>query len=415
MHIFQSIITYFFLCTTIYVEIFILTIFLSRQKDIKKERVDGCDALSSYPSVTIIVPCLNEEKTVGKTLESLLALDYPKDKLNIIAVDDGSTDNTWYKIERYRSRYPEIMSIKKKNGGKFTALNVGLAHSTSKFFGCLDADSFVDPKSLKKIIKRFQEQPDLMAVTPAIRIFKPHSIVQFVQTAEYYLAILIKKVQSFLGAIHVTPGPFTIFQRAVFEKIGPFKHAHNLEDMEMAFRMQKNQMRIGNVHHAWVYTTGPDSLKKLYKQRLRWTSGFLENAKDYHEMFFNPRYGNVSFFTLPVALMFIVGVFFTILFIVWRVSNFLVRVYTQWKTVGFLYPHITLNWFYLSTKIHILLSIFVLILTLFLLLNAQKLVEGHARPGRHILFFFVIYPLISPFWILKSIYNSIFLKKTSWR
>lgn len=344
-----------------------------------------------------------------------MALEYPNDKLNVIAVDDGSRDGTWNIIKSYADLHPQVEAVHKENGGKYTALNLAIERSKSEFIGCLDADSFVDPKSLKKIMKCFEDCKDAMAVTPAIRIFNPASVVQFVQKAEYQLAVLAKKVQSFLGAIHVTPGPFTIFRREIFKKIGPFRHGHNLEDMEMAFRMQKNHMKIENVHNAWVYTVGPNTLKKLYKQRLRWTHGFLENAKDYKGMFLNPRYGNVSLLTLPAAFLFIVAVIFTILFLFWRLVQFLIMKIIQWKTVGFVIPHFSFSWFYVSAKLSIILSIIVFLLTLFLLINAQKLVDGHAKPGRHILFYFLLYPLISPFWILKSIYNTVFSKKTSWR
>ena len=415
MAIFQDIVTYFFLFVTMYVEIFILTMLYSRQREIKKEKLETCANLKNYPTVTIIVPCYNEEKTVGKTLDSLINLDYPKDKLSVIAVNDGSSDATWNIIQSYAAKYPSIQAINKPNGGKFTALNAAIEASQSEFIGCLDADSFVDSMTLKKIMKRFEEEPETMAVTPAIRIFNPSSVVQLVQRTEYYLAILAKKVQSFLGAIHVTPGPFTIFRREVFERIGTFKKAHNLEDMEMAFRMQKNHMKIGNVHHAWVYTVGPNTLAKLYKQRVRWTHGFLENARDYKSMFLNPRYGNVSLLTLPTALLFIIAVVFTLFFIAWRTVRFLFRKIIQWKTVGFLLPHFTFSWFYVSAKLSIILSAVVLCLSIFLLLNAQKLVEGSMKPGRHIFAYLILYPLISPLWVLKSIWNTIFSRTESWR
>jgi cellulose synthase/poly-beta-1,6-N-acetylglucosamine synthase-like glycosyltransferase len=398
-----------------YVEIFLLLMFVSKRREIKKEGERDADQITVFPEVTIVVPCFNEEKTVGRTIASLLALDYPKEKLNIIIVDDGSKDNTWNVISEYTKQHPHIEAVHKENGGKYTALNFGIEKSTTPFLGCLDADSFVDPKTLKKIMRQFQDHPEVMAVTPAIRIHSPSTIVQMAQSAEYYLAILAKKVQSFLGAIHVTPGPFTIFRREVFEKIGPFRHAHNLEDMEMAFRMQKNGMMIDNVHNAWVYTVGPNTFIKLYKQRLRWTHGFLENARDYKELFFNPKYGNVSFLTLPSAFLFIIAVIFTIFFLLWRWGNFVVMKFIQWRTVGFVYPQINLDWFYVSTRLTIVLSAIVFILTVLLMINAHKMVEGKFRLSKNFVVYMLVYPIVSPLWILKSIYHTITSKKTNWR
>jgi biofilm PGA synthesis N-glycosyltransferase PgaC len=425
MAIFQDLITYFFLFLTIYVEIILLTTYVVKRSEIHEHGNNDVAVLTRYPTVTIVVPCFNEEKTVRGTLESLAAIDYPKDKLKIIVVNDGSTDGTQQEIESFKKSLTDTSQIEivnKENGGKFTALNVGIEKSKkifngedSEFIGCLDSDSFVEPKTLKKIIYQFLLDADVMAITPALRISNPNTLPRLIQSAEYHLGVLSKRVQAYLGAIHVTPGPFTIFRKEVFEKIGVFKHSHNLEDMEMAFRMQANFLKIGNVHNAWVYTVGPDSFKKLYRQRLRWTHGFIENAKDYRYMFFNPKYGNVALYTLPSSFLFLIAVIFTVFFVFVRLISFIIKKYIEIKTVGFVFPQIHVGWFYISTNLTVILSAIVFLLTLSLLMNAQKLVEGKARPGIRIILFFLIYPLVSPFWVLKSMYNSIFRKTTTWR
>src|ERR1700733_3790621 len=95
MPLFEEIVLYFFLFVGIYFEVFILFTYVVNRRAIKK---DGCRPFerpdNALPSVTVIIPCWNEEKTVGKTIESLLALNYPKDKLKITVVNDGSTDKT---------------------------------------------------------------------------------------------------------------------------------------------------------------------------------------------------------------------------------------------------------------------------------------------------------------------------------
>ena len=103
--------------------------------------------IREFPTVTIIVPCFNEERTVGDTIRSLLDLDYPKEKLSIIAVDDGSTDGTRRELASFESRH-QISVLSKKNGGKHTALNLALEKVESELVGCLDADSFVDSDTI---------------------------------------------------------------------------------------------------------------------------------------------------------------------------------------------------------------------------------------------------------------------------
>ena len=176
--------------------------------------------LISYPSVTIVVPCWNEEGTVAKTVHSLLDLDYPQDKVKIFLINDGSTDDTKNVIDKF-AEIPNIKVFHKENGGKFTALNLGLEKSETDFFGCLDADSFVDPEALVRIMSYFEKDSLTMAVAPAVVVHNPRSIVQFAQQTDYSMGLFFKKMLGFLGAINVTPGPFTIFRKKVFI-ISPF-------------------------------------------------------------------------------------------------------------------------------------------------------------------------------------------------
>ncbi len=412
MATFQEIVLYFFLFIGIYFEVFILFTYLLHKAQIKADGECSFER-PTYPSVTIAVPVWNEEKTVIKTVESLLALNYPKEQLKIVVVDDGSTDNTWNIIQQYKD-HPQITLYHKENGGKHTAVNYAIEHATTELVGCLDADSIVDKDTLKKLVCKFEDK-ETMAVTPAMKIHNPQTVVQFIQSAEYLFGILIKKVMSLLGAIHVTPGPFTIFRRSMFQQIGLFRKAHNTEDMEIAFRMQANHLKIDNVHNAWVYTTGPNTVKKLYKQRVRWTYGFLQNVRDYKFLFFNKKYGNIGLLTLPIAFILIIGVLFSVFFLSYRFINFLVNKFIQYKTVGLVQPHFTFSLFYINTKLHIILSILVFFLMFMLIINAQRLTNEKVRISRAVIFYFLLYPLIAPFWVLKSMYNVILSKKTTWR
>ncbi len=411
MGLFQAISIYFFLFVGIYLEVFILLTYFSYRRAIKEDGMRSFER-ATYPSVTIVVPVWNEERTVLKTIYSLLDLKYPKDKLHISIVNDGSTDNTWNLIQQF-SNHPQINLYTKENGGKHTAVNLAIEKSTDEFIGCLDADSTVDPYTLKKLICRF-DNPETMAVTPAMKILHPISIIQGVQSIEYMFGILVKKVMGILGAIHVTPGPFTIFRKSMFEKIGKFRKAHNTEDMEIAFRMQANFLKIDNVHNAWVYTTGPDTVYKLYRQRLRWTYGFIKNALDYKYLFFNKKYGNIGLLTLPTAAILIIGVVFSVFFLFYRIAHFWINKFIELKTIGFMLPDIQLDVFYISTKFNIFLTVFVFTLMFTLVYTSLRLTEEKLRPWR-VLSYFVLYPIISPFWILRSIYNTVFSRKTSWR
>src|SRR3989344_7639599 len=170
-----SVIFYILIFLSVYVQVFFFVTFLQNRKKIiiRNSKV----SLSSYPSVTIVVPCWNEEHTVERTVNSLLDLTYPKDKLKILLVDDGSTDSTFNVINKF-SQFPNIKIFHKENGGKYTALNIGLLHLETDFFGCLDADSFVDSESLARIMSYFEKNSDTMAVAPSVTVNNPKNIIQ---------------------------------------------------------------------------------------------------------------------------------------------------------------------------------------------------------------------------------------------
>jgi cellulose synthase/poly-beta-1,6-N-acetylglucosamine synthase-like glycosyltransferase len=423
MNTLEIIALYSFLFVGLYFQVFILAVYSVNRRKIRAERLLSGQPLPYYPSVTIVVPCYNEEATVGKTIESLAALEYPANRLHIFAVDDGSADNTWKMLRSYRHRYPNLTIHRKENGGKFTALNYAIERAKTDIIGCLDADSIVAPDALRKMIPHFgniraplgSAGAMVAAVTPAMKINKPKTLIQTLQYTEYLVGILVKKVQAAIGAIYVTPGPFSLFRRDLFALIGPFRHAHNTEDMEMAFRIQASHLQIENAHTAIVYTNGPATVMKLYRQRVRWTSGFLMNMRDYRHMILNPRYGNLALFTAPVGLALIAGVISSVSFLIYRVGLSFWYEYIRLSTVGFLPPRFTWDWFFVSTQAHFLLMIFVYVLMLGIIIEARLLAGENSLIGRSTILYFLLFPLISPFWILKSVYNALVWHAPSWQ
>lgn len=404
--------TYAITFLAVYVQLFFLVTFFERRRELKKSETERV-SLSRYPSVAIVVPCWNEEKTIHGTVESLLALQYPKEKLEIIIVDDGSTDTTWQEILQYEGN-PQIKMFHKENGGKHTAVNLGIEKTTTEFVGCLDADSFVSPDALERIMYLFEQQPETNAVAPSIIIHRPKNILQRVQRIEYNMGIYLKKMLAFLNAIHVTPGPFSIFRRSVFETIGGFKKAHNTEDMEIAYRMQEQCMKIGHCHTAQVYTVAPDTVKKLYKQRLRWIYGFIQNTIDYRHLIFRKKYGNFSFFTVPSGIISIsaaIYIFFSFLYsaIIWGIEKVV-----QFRTVGVgNVPTLKLDWFYLNTQTIVFVTIVLYGLLILAMILGSRLVKH--KLSWHIVSYILIYSVIAPFWLMKAVWNTVAAKKPSWR
>jgi cellulose synthase/poly-beta-1,6-N-acetylglucosamine synthase-like glycosyltransferase len=366
-----------------------------------------------YPPVTILIPCWNEESTIKGTVDSLLALDYPKDKMHIMIVDDGSTDNSRNVLKQY-DNHPIVKVVYKENGGKYTALNFGIEHMTTDFVGCLDADSFVDKDALKNIMRRFKDQ-SVMSVTPAMIIEKPSNILRKMQRAEYSYGNFMRKAYGSIGAIHITPGPFSFFRKEVFDKIGMYKHAHNTEDMEMAMRMQKNRMKIVNAPDAIVYTVGPESIKKLYKQRVRWVSGFLANLIDYRDMILNRKYGDLGILVLPFAIFSICMSFIFIGISLFQILEKILAQISKILVVGFTGYDFKFEWFYLDTSVLNILTVVLFGFIITLIMYGYRSVYGKWKLSLEIFYFLFLYSFIAPFWLIKSIYNNIRGVHAPWR
>ena len=425
MNTVQTVILYVFLFVGLYFQTFILGTYLVNRRKIRaRTRAHAAADERSYPSVTIAVPCYNEEATVGKTIESLLRLEYPAGKLRVSVIDDGSQDNTWQVIQKYQERYPDIVAAhRKENGGKYTALNYAIQHTTTDIIGCLDADSFVEPNALKRMIPYFGDwqtplgtRPHMTAaVTPAMKIYRPRTFAQVVQRVEYLIGIFIRKVQSLISAIYVTPGPFSLFRRDLFTHIGLFRHAHNTEDMEMAFRIQSKHLHIENAHDAVVYTTGPDTVKKLYKQRVRWTSGFLMNLRDYHWILLRPRYGNMAMFTAPLGLALIFSAVISVALLLYRFGVIAWQWSVRLETIGFTFSPWHWNWFFVSTPAYLLLTVLIYALMIGIVIEAHALSGERSRFSPSIFLYFFTFPLMAPFWLIKSVYNAARSRTPSWQ
>lgn len=369
-----------------------------------------------YPSVSVVVPCYNEEATLGATIESLLALEYPKDKLEVIVVDDGSRDNTRKIGERYAATNNRVKFFHKTNGGKYTALNFGIAQSSAEVVGCLDADSFVAPDALIEAAKRFDE-PGVMAITPAMKVHRPRNALELMQAVEYTFGIFYKKMFDNLSAINVLPGPFSLYRREIFAKIGPFRHAHNTEDMEIAFRMHAHGLKIVNAHTSVVYTTVPRTVMSLVRQRTRWSQGFLQNSRDYSYMYFNRRFGNFGIVALPFGLLAFASGLYAAGFTVYRIATFVLQRLSDLSGTGIpLYvpkmPEVT--WFYVNTDMMMFVVAAVLAMTLVAIFLGSRIAQTRLSL-KAFASYFMFFGLIAPLWLARAAWGAVLARESVWR
>lgn len=394
---------------SLFFQVFILITFFEKKENKPAKSKKSSPTLFS---VCMIVPVWNEEKTLRGTLESLLALNYPKDKLEILVVDDGSTDNT-LSIARSFEHEPQIKVFTKENGGKHTAVNFGINQTKTDLVGCLDADSFVDSEALLEIVKVFQN-PEMMAVTPCMIVKTPKTFVQQAQKIEYTIGALLKRIFGDLSAIQVTPGPFSIFRRKVFEDLGLYKKAYNTEDFEIALRMHKHGYKIGNAPKAFVYTTTPATPYKLFRQRLRWVQGNMLNLIDYRELFFRVQYGHLGMLVLPMAVIYYFIALFVSVYSVINFGQWLSQKVERAVVTGVSTPEISFQFFYLDTSALSLLATLLFFVTLILISFATRMTRERGSLSE-LISFFLIYPILSPFWIWRAGIDLLRGKHNSWR
>ncbi len=402
---------YVCLFIALYFEVFLLISFF------EKRPAQKSPARPMYfPSASMIVPCYNEEKTLVHTVKSLLALDYPKDKLEIYIVDDGSKDGTRAIGEQLAAQYSQVSYFYKKNGGKYTALNFGIERSKAELVGCLDADSFVAEDALLEVAKKLESDASVMATTPAMKVYLPRTILETMQAVEYTFGIFYKKMFDNISAVNVLPGPFSLYRREVFERIGLFRHAHNTEDMEIAFRMHAHGLKIANVHTAFVYTTVPKTPWGLIKQRTRWSQGFLQNSKDYSYMYFNPRYGNFGILVLPFGLSAFTAGLYTAGYALYKSVGFVWgRVSEMWATgVPLQIPTEHLTWYYINTSMMTFLVIATLGMTLVAIVLGQRIAKTELGM-KSFVSYFVLYGFIAPLWLARAAWGALRSQESAWK
>ena len=406
---------YPFLFLSIYFQVFMISNFFAGRKAMRLEdKVSAHPDLSFAPSVSFLIPAWNEEKTLAGTIQSVLDLLYPKDKIKIFIIDDGSKDDTLQVANSFikNKESIQVTVLTKINGGKHTALNLALTYVDTELVICLDADSYLDIHALA-IASQYFKDKTIKGLASCMQIKDTSTWIHKIQRIEYLLSIFWKKSYSNIDAIQVVPGPFSIFRKSVFDELGYYKPAHNAEDLEMTMRMHKHNYRIVNAHRAYVYTLGPDTLRGLIRQRVRWMRGFMDNAWDYREMFFKKKYGHFGLFTLPVAATFIFYIVFAITYALYQIVSHMYKKYLELSIVGVKWQwHI--DWFFVNTDMMFFLEVFTLTVLAFVIFTSKQIAKDDRPLWRHLAMYYFLYPLIAPIFIFKAVFGFLFKRKSEW-
>ncbi len=363
-----------------------------------RRRIDNDPEPSRHPSVTFLVPAYNEEEHVAGTIQSLLDQDYPEDRLKVIAINDGSEDDTLDEMKKFGDN-DRVEIIDKENTGKASSINQALERVDTELVGCMDGDSFPEKDMVRNMVGYFEDS-DVKGVTPALKVKDPSNWIQKVIWAEYIYQIFLRKLFAIFDTQYVMPGPGSIYNTEYLKELGGWDEETLTEDMEIAFRMFKEGAKMENSTNAYVDTISPPTFRGLFRQRIRWYKGYLNNFLKYREMLFNRQYGNMGIFLMPFNVLWTAVVMFMVTHLFVKTGLRIFESIQTYLLVGFIPPSLFLSVQSLSMfHFFYLLVTTVGVITLILSVKtAGEDLEPWKRKTHYILFLWLYAILFAGFW-----------------
>jgi biofilm PGA synthesis N-glycosyltransferase PgaC len=264
------------------------------------------DQLSLRTSV--VLAAWNEEAVVARTLRSILASDYPI--LELLVVDDGSTDRTADEVRRVMTEDSRVRLLRQPNSGKAHALNRGVQEARGDFVVSLDADTIMAPDTITKMLRHFAVEGGerLGAVAGVVRVGnREKNLLTRWQALEYLTQIGVERsAQDALGAISIIPGACAAWRKVAILDAGGYSNITLAEDCDLALTMHHLGWKVTQDDEALAYTEAPETVDDLLAQRTRWTFGTLQAIHKHRGMLFRRRFGALGWFVLPNYILSVV-------------------------------------------------------------------------------------------------------------
>lgn len=232
--------------------------------------------LPGNPLISILIPCFNEEKNARETISAALAQRYAN--LEVIAINDGSSDNTAQVLQQLAQEEPRLRVIHlAANQGKAVALKAGAAAARGDLLVCIDGDALLDRDTAAWLVAPLIHYPHVGAVTGNPRIRTRSTLIGRIQVGEFSSIIgLIKRTQRIYGRVFTVSGVIAAFRRQALADVGYWSPDMITEDIDISWKLQLRHWDIFFEPRALCWILMPETLKGLWKQRLRWAQGGAE-------------------------------------------------------------------------------------------------------------------------------------------
>ncbi len=351
-------------------------------------------ALKENSLVSIVIACYNEEKIIKKTIESALMSSY--DNIEIIVVNDGSTDKSLSILKENFQGNKKVRILSIPNGGKANAINHALGFCKGEYIFSIDADTIVLPETLQNLLQGMT--PNVGAIAGNIQVGNDNNLLTKNQRLEYISAQNFDKIgYQVLNTIMVVPGALGLWRKkAIFE--AGFYHTDTLaEDADLTIRIIKKGWKVKYDSKAIALTEAPETISSFIKQRVRWSYGTLQTAFKHRDMLFNRKYGWFGFVIIPEIIL------SNIFLLVTAVNNlFLLTLFVKIVST-FIGADIYIGSFFESADVYAILFYLVLFLSLYLLTVLLAMVRDKSKNKWYLLLYipFNIYLYRQLIWVIS--------------
>lgn len=271
--------------------------------------------LQEYPMVSILVPAHDEAVVITRTVRALLGLEYPKDRYEIIVINDNSTDDTAEKLEQVQAEFPDRKLIVISTGpeiggkGKSNALNIGFSVSTGDVIAIYDADNTPQPDALAILVETLMEDDKLGAVIGKFRTRNRNAslLSRFVNIETLAYQCMNQAGRYYFFRLCTIPGTNYVIRRSLIEEIGGWDVNALSEDTEISFRLYRMGYYIKQMPLAVTWEQEPHLLNVWFRQRTRWAKGNLYVLAKNMRYIFDPTAGpmrlDVVYYLIVYILM----------------------------------------------------------------------------------------------------------------
>lgn len=275
-------------------------VFLSR-KQVKRYKETEIDP-SFTPFVSVVIAAYNEEKVICKTIHSILSSNYPA--FEVLIIDDGSKDDTAVVVQESYVNHPLVRLIKKTNGGKSSAVNLGFKEAKGEIVVALDADTLIAENAILLLVNHFKNEK-VAAVSGNVKVGNKGNLLTNWQHIEYVTGFnLERRAFAALNCITVVPGAIGAWRKTAVEEAGYFKEDTLAEDTDITLTLLRQGKRIEFEEKAYAFTEVPEDIKSLAQQRYRWVYGTLQCLWKHREALFNKKHNSLGYIGLPNMWLF---------------------------------------------------------------------------------------------------------------